>query len=330
MKRRHPRIVWWVAVVVALTATAQLQAICYGSLYVASRSAQLLKRCPVPTLTKTWRIKCYNGCGYQTASFTDSLVGYGECFKGAYCKKGVVCLPISGSDVRGYNPPSLYSSIINRGGYYQFPPCQLPACRSLYVSTTYSICDCDSGSRPVWCAKNDPIIISLGDGHYQLTDRAGGVEFDLGDSGIPRPVSWTHPDSDDAFLVLDRNENGTVDNGTELFGDVTAQHASSSPNGFRALAVFDDVLSGGNEDGLISAEDEIFQDLQLWVDRNHNGFSEASELQNLSQAGLVSIELEFRESSRVDRYGNHFRYRGSSGWSNGERRIIWNVFLVAD
>lgn len=330
MKWIPARVICIVAVVAACMATAQLQAICYGSLYVASRSSKMIKRCPAPTLTKTWRIQCYNGCGYRTVSFTDSLVGYGECFKGLNCTKGVVCLPISGSEIRGHNPPSLSSSIVNRGGYYQLPPCKLPACRSLFVSTTMSTCDCDSSSRPGWCAKNDPIIISLGDGHYQLTDRAGGVEFDLGDGGVPQQVPWTYPAGDDAFLVLDRDQNGTIDNGTELFGDVTAQHASSSPNGFRALAVFDDVLSGGNEDGRISDADEIFEDLQLWVDENHNGFSEASELQTLGQAGLVSIELEFRESKRVDRYGNQFRYRASSGWSDGGHRIIWNVFLVAN
>lgn len=330
MKCMRARGICLLALIVTLTASAQLQAICYGSLYVASQSAQLLNRCPVPTLTKTWRIHCYSGCGYLTASFTDSLVGHGECFKGQYCRKGVVCLPISGSDVRRYNPPSLYSSIVNRGGFYQLPPCELPACRSLSVSTTYSSCACDSDARPGWCARNDPIIISLAEGRYQLTDRAGGVEFDLGGNGLAEQVAWTDPAGDDAFLVLDRNDNGTIDGGEELFGDVTAQHASSSPNGFRALAVFDDVLSGGNEDGRISAEDEIFDRLQLWRDENHNAYSEASELETLTAAGLDSIELDFETSQRVDRYGNEFRYRASSHWANGARRPIWNVFLVAD
>lgn len=330
MNRVHPRLPWIVALVVALTVTAQLQAICYGSLYVASRSTRLITACPVPSLTNTWRIQCYDGCGYQTASFADSLVGYGECFQGASCTKGVICLPISGSEIHGFNPPSLSSSIVNRGGYYGLPPCKSPACRSVGVSTTMSTCDCSSDTRPGWCARNDPIIISLGDSHYQLTDRAGGVEFDLGNGGVPQQVSWTHPDGDEAFLVLDRNENRIVDNGGELFGDVTAQHASNSPNGFRALAVFDDLLSGGNEDGRIGSEDEVFLDLRLWLDSNHNGFSEASELQTLDQAGLVSIELDFRESKQVDRYGNEFRYRASSSWYDGSRRIVWNVFLVAD
>ena len=191
------------------------------------------------------------------------------------------------------------------------------------------VCPCDPGGDPTFCAQNDPIIISLADSRYLLTDLEGGVDFDLGATGVPVPVPWTGGDSDEAFLVLDRDGNGLIDNGRELFGDVTPQHTSDSPNGFRALAVFDDVLSGGNEDGRISEADSIFAELGLWRDANHNGISESEEISSLGAVGLEWIDLDFRQSSRVDRHGNEFRYWSRSGWSGGRTRSVWNVFLVA-
>ena len=142
-------------------------------------------------------------------------------------------------------------------------------------------------------------------------------------------VPWTHPDSDEAFLVLDRDGNGSIDNGRELFGDVTPQHAGGEPNGFRALALFDDVLSGGNEDGRISAEDAIYAQLQVWHDSDHDGASAPAELTGLADAGLEWIDLHYLPTERMDRYGNEFRFRASSGWVGGEIRQIWNVFLSA-
>jgi hypothetical protein len=93
--------------------------------------------------------------------------------------------------------------------------------------------------------------------------------------------------------------------------------------------MFDDLLSGGNEDGRISDSDAIFPELGLWWDENHNGFSEATEIRSLADVGLEWIGLDFAQSSRVDRHGNEFRYRSTSGWAGNRLRTIWNVFLVA-
>ena len=303
-------------------------ALCWGSLYVLSRSTRSRNRCPTPTLTKTWRLRCYDGCGYTDGTFKETLTGSGDCFKEDNCRSRITCLPVAGSEFRGFNPPSLSASILNREGYAAYR-CDVPSCRTDSVSTMTVYCPCDRDLDPVFCAQNDPLIVSLRDGRYRLTDQAGGVTFDLGDSGVPGQVPWTHPQSDEAFLVLDRNGNGVIDNGTELFGDVTPQHASDEPNGFLALAVFDDVLSGGNEDSQISAADEIYLQLGLWRDANHNGVSEGGEILTLEEAGLEWIDLDYAKSGRVDRYGNQFRYRAESGWSNGGVRSVWNVFLVA-
>lgn len=314
------------AVLVAQEAVAIL---CWGSLYVANKRTQRNNNCPTPSLTKTWTIQCISGCGYIT-SFVDSLSGWGECYRKNYCRLGVVCLPLNGIDIRGYNPPSLSSTIVNRSGYYRSPPCLNPACYSSSINSIWMDCPCDSQSSPQWCAENDPLIVSVKDLRYQLTDRAGGVRFDLGGDGEAEQTAWTDARGDEAFLVLDRNGNGLVDSGIELFGDVTPQHKSAEPNGFLALAMFDDSLSGGNEDDRISADDWIYSSLQLWVDADHDGISDPDEMFWLADVGLEWISLDYKKTGRTDKFGNEFRFMGESGWADRNTRKVWNVFLVAD
>lgn len=329
MKRWSLHVISVWILVVFLAASVPLEALCWGNLYIAARSSRMRSRCPNPTLTKTWRLRCYDGCGYTDGTFAEFLVGSGECFQTQSCTEGIRCLPVAGGEIQGFNPPSLSASIVDTEGYYALNPCNLPSCRSAGVSTMSVMCPCDPRGDPTFCAQNDPLVISLTDQRYWLTDLAGGVSFDLGDTGAPVQVPWTHHESDEAFLILDRNGNGLIDSGRELFGDVTPQHVSDSPNGFLALAVFDDSLSGGNEDGRISAADAVFHQLGLWRDANHNGISEPDEMFMLADAGLEWIDLGYRESSRVDRHGNEFRYQADSGWTGGTTRKVWNVFLVA-
>ncbi len=329
MRIRSPKALSISMLAFLLAASGPLDALCWGSLYIASRSTRLRDRCPTPTLTKTWRLRCYDGCGYTDGTFAEGLVGTGECFSTQNCTARIKCRPIAGPEIIGFNPPSLSASIIDTEGYYSLLPCDLPSCRAAGVATMNVVCPCDPDSNPAFCAQNDPIVVSLADRRYRLTDLAGGVIFDLGDTGVPTLVPWTAPGSDEAFLALDRDGNGTIDSGVELFGDVTPQHVSDSPNGFEALALFDDTLSGGNEDGRISEADEIYPELRLWRDANHNGYSEPDELSTLADAGLEWIGLTYSESSRVDRHGNEYRYRAPSGWHSGEVRRVWNVFLVA-
>jgi hypothetical protein len=189
-----------------------------------------------------------------------------------------------------------------------------------YDFTTCTCLGCDT------CGGSPVVIDVAGDG-ITLTDPAGGVEFDLNGNGTRDRLGWTRAGSDDAWLALDRDGNGTIDNGAELFGDFTAQPAAPNKNGFLALAEFDKAANGGNEDGLVDSRDSIFNSLRLWQDRNHNGISEPEELLTLASLNVLALELDFKESKRVDEYGNEFKYRAKIRDGGSAGRWAWDVFL---
>ena len=112
-----------------------------------------------------------------------------------------------------------------------------------------------------------------------------------------------------------------------MFGNLTPQPPSDDPNGFLALAVYDEPKNGGNGDGIIDSRDAIFPRLRIWRDSNHNGISEPSELVTLQEAGITAISLSYTEEGRVDRYGNRFRYRARVVSTDGADKWAYDVIL---
>ena len=139
--------------------------------------------------------------------------------------------------------------------------------------------------------ESDPVMFDLDGDGFELSNYRDGANFDLLGNGTK--VQTAFVTGGDAFLALDRNGNGAIDSGKELFGE---QHGAA--NGFAELAKLDD-----NGDGVINAQDSRFNELLLFRD-NGNGKTEEGELLSLKDAGIAEIRLGYTNVSQTAAGGN--------------------------
>ncbi len=203
--------------------------------------------------------------------------------------------------------------------------CEVHGCETRYLCNP-TTCQCEFAS---------PIVVDTTGLGFKLTSADDGVTFDILGDGHPAKIAWTSADSGNAFLALDRNHNGRIDSGKELFGNLTAQPPSADPNGYLALSEFDKPENGGNGDGIIDSRDAVYSKLLLWIDANHNGISESNELHTLPELRVFSIDLHYHDARRFDEYGNWFHYTAAlnpdalDGKSKDGRRT-YDVFFQVD
>jgi hypothetical protein len=151
-----------------------------------------------------------------------------------------------------------------------------------------------------------PLVLDLNGDGLKFSSAEDGVLFDLNATGTPVLSAWV-TSQDDALLVRDINGNGVVDSGSELFGSATSlARGGRAANGFLALAELD-----SNANGYFDRRDAKWSEVQLWIDRDHDGYSASDEFISLERAGVSSIHLGYVDAAEVDPYGNETRQRST-------------------
>ena len=166
-----------------------------------------------------------------------------------------------------------------------------------------------------------PLAIDLNGDGIQTTGLDSSVCFDLNVTGSLQRTGWL--DGKDAFLVLDANQNGQIDNGSELFGNRTLlADGTPASDGWQALAQHDD-----NGDGTIDAQDRIFSALQLWVDSNRNGLAEGGELTSVIASAIRSLSLSYVDS-QIEQNGNILDGQGKVWLADGRSAAMTDVWFT--
>ena len=195
---------------------------------------------------------------------------------------------------------------------------------SLTANAIIAECEFDDPQTPL-----DPLIIDLGQDGIHLGDKGVGVMFDLMATGTPIKMQWTAPSGNDAFVMIDKNGNGIVDNGSELltnYNQLMLQN-TQAPNGFADLAQYDLVSLGGNDDGFISEADTVWHDLRLWLDSNADGISTPNEILKPQSIGLTHLYTIPKENNRKDAAGNLLPLWA---WSKNLNKKSHNKYKMVD
>jgi hypothetical protein len=152
-------------------------------------------------------------------------------------------------------------------------------------------------SGSIECTCNTPLVLSFDDGPVTFTAEAGAA-FDLTRAGVCHASDW--PTARTPWLAIDLDGNGSIDDGSELFGSATKLSSGGfASNGFEALRELD-----ADHNGAFDARDPAFAKVVVWTDRNLDRQSSPGELTSLEAAGVMSIDLRDHREVRCDARGN--------------------------
>ena len=173
----------------------------------------------------------------------------------------------------------------------------------------------------------DPIALDInGDGIISIVNENDyeGALFDHDGDGIRTASGWVK--AEDGILVRDINGNGIIDDGSELFGDNTILNdGSRASTGFAALADLD-----SNADGMIDKQDEHFNTLKVWQDKNGDGISSADELINLTQASISSISVTDSEKVNQHMVGGIIKSQNTFTKTDGSTSLVVDIDFKSD
>ena len=168
----------------------------------------------------------------------------------------------------------------------------------------------------------DPLVLDLGGNGIITTGLAAGIHFDHDGDGFRELSGFVN--AEDGLLVLDRNNDGKINDGTELFGDSTRFfNGTIAPNGFAALGELDD-----NKDQVVDQNDAYFSQLRIFQDLNQNGQADPGELFTLAEKKIAALNLTYDNSPFVDRFGNLHRQVGSFVTESGQELTMTDVVFT--
>ena len=169
-----------------------------------------------------------------------------------------------------------------------------------------------------------PLVVDLDGDGVETIGTNSNVYFDHDNNGFAESTGWVG--KDDGLLVRDLNNNGQIDDGTELFGNNSVlSSGEKAANGFEALKDLD-----SNNDGIFNSSDTAWNQVKVWKDANSNGVVDEGELLTLEQAGIENIDLNYQNSNAVDTNGNTVGQIGSFDKENGTQGNISDIWFNTD
>jgi hypothetical protein len=170
-----------------------------------------------------------------------------------------------------------------------------------------------------------PLVLDLdGNGVSTRGIAEGAIQFDHDGNGFAERTGWVG--AGDALLVRDRDGDGRITTGDELFGNHTRKgDGHLAGHGFDALGSLD-----GNGDGRIDRRDAVWSTLRLWLDADADAETDPGELFSLDQHGIESLSLAYVEASGSDPQGNRHRQLGSYRTSSGRELPCHDVWFAMD